>query len=100
MVQENNPKALRCAGWLCFQLDLFEQALGYLTKVEMISPNDADVIYVIARCHLKMKQHTTAYDCLHKCLSKEPTNSIYWSSLGILFAELMQVLKFLKFERC
>lgn len=90
MINENQ-KSLLCAGWLCFQLDKVEQALLYMKKAEALIPEDFNISYIVARCHLKLKQHTTAYDCIHKCLSKEPTNHIYWGSLGILFAELNQV---------
>jgi len=91
MLQGNNPKALINAGWLFFQIEKNEQALNYLTKAEALIPKDPNITYLVARCHLKLKQHTTAYDCLHKCLSSDPNNHIFWSSLGILFGELKQL---------
>jgi len=95
MLQGNNPKALINAGWLFFQIEKNEQALNYLTKAEALIPKDPNITYLVARCHLKLKQHTTAYDCLHKCLSSDPNNHIFWSSLGILFGELKQVFLFI-----
>ena len=91
MILENHPKAILLAGWLCYQNDQYEQALSFFNRAEALYPNNADLIYYIARSHLKLKQHTTAYDCLHKCLTKEPENDVFWSSLGILFGELNQV---------
>jgi len=91
MIQENHPKAVLSVAWLCYQTDQSEQALTYFTKAESMFPTNAEVTYLVARCHLKLKQHTTAYDCLHKCLTKESENDAYWSSLGILFGELNQL---------
>jgi len=91
MIQENNPKAIILAGWLCYQNDQYEQALLYFNRADALIQNNAEITYIIARCHLKLKQHTTSYDCLHKCLTKEPESDLYWSSLGILFGELNQL---------
>lgn len=90
-LDENNLKALQCTGWLSFQLDRTNEALDYLTKAGLINEDDTSIFYMKARCYLKMKQHSKAYDCLHRCISKEPSNSMYWCSLGILFAEMNQV---------
>ena len=46
---------------------------------------------MIARCNLKMKQYTEAFDNLMKALAKRQDNSNYWCSLGILYAELDKV---------
>lgn len=93
-LDDNNLKALQCAGWLCFQLEKTSEALDYLTKASLINEDDANILYMKSRCYLKLKQHSKAYDNLHKCLSKDSTNSMYWCSLGILFAEMGQVYYF------
>lgn len=46
---------------------------------------------MIARCYLKLKDYNTAYELFQRCLSKKPLVSFYWSSFGILLAELNQV---------
>lgn len=94
MLQENNPKSLLCAGWLSFQIERNDQALKYFTKAEELIPQEWDITYLIARCLLKKKEHTRAYDNLYKCLTNDPNNHIYWSSLGILFGELKEVIFF------
>jgi len=91
MLDENNMDALKLLGWLCFQQDKVNESMEYLKKANLINEDDITVSYMQGRCYLKMKQHNKAYDCFHKCLSKDPDNSSYWCSLGILFAELTQV---------
>ena len=93
-LDETNLKALKCAGWLSFQLDKTNEALDYITKASIISDDDIHILYMKARCSLKLKQYNKAYDSLHKCISEDPVNSMYWCSLGILFAEMNQVFVF------
>jgi len=90
-LDENNLNALKNVGWLSFQLDRTNEALDNLTKAGLINDEDTNILYMKSRCYLKLKQYNKAYDCLHKCLSKEASNSAYWCSLGILFAEMNQV---------
>jgi len=94
VLQEDNPKAIVCAGWLCFQAEKNEQALKYFTKAEELIPQNMNITYLRARCLLRLQEHNKAYDCLHKCLTNDPNNPVYWSSLGILFGELKQVFLF------
>jgi len=90
-LDETNLKALQCAGWLSFQIDKNGEALDYLIRANLISDEDPNITYMISRCYLKAKQYSKAYECLHKCITKEPKNSTFWCSLGILFAEMNQV---------
>jgi len=90
-LDETNLKALQCAGWLSFQLERSNEALDYLTKASLIDEDDVNIMFMKGRCYLKAKQYNKAYDCFHKSLTKEPKNSMFWCSLGILFAEMNQV---------
>jgi len=90
-LDETNLKALQCAGWLSFQIEKTGEALEYLIRASLISDEDPNITYMISRCYLKTKQYSKAYESLHKCITKEPKNSTFWCSLGILFAEMNQV---------
>ena len=92
MLDENNYRALQCLGWLNFQLDKVNDALENLNKAGLLNDDDHNTNYMKARCFLKLSQHNKAYDCLHKCITKDSSNSTTWCSLGILFSELTQVL--------
>jgi len=91
MLDENNPRALQCLGWVYFQLEKVNDALEQLSKAENLNEDDANINYMKARCYLKLSQHNKAYECLQKCITKDPSNFQCWNSLGILFAELTQV---------
>ena len=95
ILDENNYRAMQCIGWLCFQLDKINEALEHLNKASLLNDNEANTQYMKARCYLKLSQHNKAYECLHKCINKDSSNSTYWCSLGILFAELTQVFIYL-----
>jgi len=97
MLDENNYRALQCLGWIYFQLEKTNEALEQLSKVGLMNDDDNNTNYMKARCYLKLSQHNKAYDCLQKCITKDPSNSQYWNSLGILFAELTQV-NYLSFD--
>lgn len=94
ILDENNYRALQCFGWLYFQLDKVTEALEYLNKVSAINDEDPNTQYMKGRCNLKLGQHYKAYEAFHKAISKDQSNSTFWSSLGILFSELNQVCFF------
>jgi len=92
-LDENNIISLQCIGWLSFQLEKLKDALTYINKANLINEDDTDILYMKARCYLKQKQYSHSYDCLNKCLTLDGENSTFWCSLGILFAEMNQVLR-------
>lgn len=100
MLDENNYRALQCLGWLYFQMDKTNEALEHLNKAALLNDDDPNTHYMKGRCYLKLSQHNKAYECIHKCISKDSSNSTYWSSLGIVFSELTQVLLSLKMTDC
>lgn len=109
-LDESNPFTHEFIGWLYFQIEnpvktykLFHvlindqtEALKYLQKDKFQEMDEeGELNYMIARCHMKLKNYSIAYELFQKCLSKRPYVSFYWSSFGILFTEINQVLSFI-----
>jgi len=91
MLDEKNVVAIQALSWLLFQQDKPEEALNLLAKLSPLKDEKPSMIYIQARCFLKLNEYKKAYDCLQRAINLDPSNSTYWSSLGILFAELLQL---------
>lgn len=68
------------------------QALSYLQKEKLQETDDeGELDYMTARCYAKQKNYHLAYKLYQFCLNKRPFVSFYWSSFGVLLAEMNEV---------
>ena len=88
-----NFKTLEFLGW-CLSDSDEEACLDYLKRaLEHVGENSAeegDLHYLLGRLYLKQQNFPESQNELQKAIFKNPNSYVYWTSIGILYAQAQQ----------
>ena len=94
----NHGKVLQQLGWLFHSSQTTtvpnpdETAIRYLERSIEADRNDPLTWYLLGRCYMSLCKYDKAYENFDSAVHKDPRNSVFWCSIGVLYYQITQFI--------